>query len=272
MPIRCGRCHKEFDTKESLYEHSQQTIGCARTDPPLIDAFNETQETQLKKKGRPSEDEVARWRIVYRILFPVDPEESIPDAYCCVRSTDESHLRQLKEDDLVKYEAYQTRELPRVVRQRVDQLFRANAIELEEHLRNQVVEIVRLSHKEIFRSYLSSEVGVRLARPGSVEPELGQSSTSPVLDATGEDFDDKMSPTLLTLGSDDASLTESVFDSYSTGMAPVIPFDHGGSNINNSLSGDWIFASMQESELFGMSSGDLCQQEYNDNVHTSADV
>jgi hypothetical protein len=84
LPLRCKRCLTTFETHSGLEDHynadqlCDKRSGRAEFDLPL--GFNKDQEVLLRsrKKDPKVQTDVDRWKKVYRILFPSDPEEFIP--------------------------------------------------------------------------------------------------------------------------------------------------------------------------------------------------
>ncbi|KAG7287262.1 hypothetical protein NEMBOFW57_006769 [Staphylotrichum longicolle] len=116
------------------------------------DGLTKDQERLLKKKRKQAGSQVDRWKEMYRILFPDDDENDIPEPYDedDPRMTWEAHRAQ----EFDQYERYLRRELPRLVRQRLE--VAASDISsgpLETELRNRLVDIVRDSQSHLFQLY-----------------------------------------------------------------------------------------------------------------------
>jgi hypothetical protein len=79
LPIVCARCGKQFDTEITMQKHSKEVIPCKVGNSDEVDGYSKEQEKQLRGRKRPpNQTEEDRWREIYIILFPTDPEMSIP--------------------------------------------------------------------------------------------------------------------------------------------------------------------------------------------------
>lgn len=78
-PIHCTRCGQVFETETALTNHSRSTVVCEIRSFEAPEGFNKEQEKKLrsrKREGNPTEEDL--WRKMYRILFPLDDNTSIP--------------------------------------------------------------------------------------------------------------------------------------------------------------------------------------------------
>ncbi|XTI87777.1 hypothetical protein V2W45_1309885 [Cenococcum geophilum] len=86
----CPRCFQVFPKDDALREHQRATEACPRREQCINDwydwdqGFNEDQKKKLKsRKGRKDMPEEEKWKDIYRILFPSDPESDIPSPCKC---------------------------------------------------------------------------------------------------------------------------------------------------------------------------------------------
>ena len=86
----CPRCFQVFLKDDALREHQRATEACPRREQCIDDGydwdqgFNEDQKKKLKsRKGRKDMPEEEKWKDIYRILFPSDPESEIPSPCKC---------------------------------------------------------------------------------------------------------------------------------------------------------------------------------------------
>ncbi len=74
--LRCRRCGDGFSTEANLDSHCQKPVPCGpRPEDDLlnmIEGFGEAQRGQIRLRSTKT------WKQIYMILFPMDPEESIP--------------------------------------------------------------------------------------------------------------------------------------------------------------------------------------------------
>ncbi|OMP87734.1 hypothetical protein BK809_0007822 [Diplodia seriata] len=76
--IRCPRCYLVFKKQKEVDDHLRVDQICVQIqEPPLVDGYNAAQAEELKgrRRSQPLED---KWRAIWGILFPSDPEHEIP--------------------------------------------------------------------------------------------------------------------------------------------------------------------------------------------------
>lgn len=117
-------------------------------------------------------------------------------------------------DAFARYEEFLSQELPRRVRRHLEVLVDRALEPLEEELRNQLVNIVRVSQRELFQSYQAQQLTQRSSAPlpqpadqeaGDPQPESQQNTGNQLEVALDEDW--------LHL---DASLPSFDFDTFGT--------------------------------------------------------
>jgi hypothetical protein len=89
-------------------------------------------------------------------------------------------------------------------------------------------------------------MGVQLAESESLDPDLGESSTSQALDGTDDDIEREQPQ--FNFGPDDNSLSEFIFDSYSTDPDGLIPFYYDNLAMGDSSMEEWVFTRLHESD------------------------
>ncbi|KAF4929608.1 hypothetical protein CGCVW01_v001414 [Colletotrichum viniferum] len=110
--------------------------------------YNKEQEKALRKRGRGPPEQ--QWKEVYKILFPLVPEELIPSPrYGSIIEEWESRRRR----DLDRMESYLRLELPRGVTRRFEQKSLQLPRALESQVRRQVIEIIESVQADAFQSY-----------------------------------------------------------------------------------------------------------------------
>ncbi|KAK3331329.1 hypothetical protein B0H66DRAFT_469697 [Apodospora peruviana] len=149
--IRCVRCGETFETNTALEEHYRLPERCeVKTMGLQPEELTLEQEKALRKRKKFASEE-EKWRDMYRILFPSvdddnDDDDAIPSPYY-----DDAPVQFA--DEFQRYEQYLHRELPQLVRRRLEEAVSGFTTPLENQLRSQLVDIVRNSQSELFRSY-----------------------------------------------------------------------------------------------------------------------
>jgi len=114
------------------------------------EGYTKDQEKALRKRTKGVSSEEEKWREAYRILFPDDPEDSIPSPYY---DDGDTSWESRRDDELDRYERYLRRELPRAVRARLEEAVAAFSDPFVSQLRSQLVDIVRDTQAQLFRDY-----------------------------------------------------------------------------------------------------------------------
>ncbi|KAK4167958.1 hypothetical protein QBC43DRAFT_202547 [Cladorrhinum sp. PSN259] len=152
LPIFCQRCGDAFKTDPELTAHTRLAQACEVRSFDIPDGFTREQEKLLKRKSKPNSSNEEKWKEIYRILFPEDDESDIPSPSDQLEDypTDDAETREQEFDN---YERHLKRELPQVVRRRLEQAARELELPRLNDLSAQLVDIVRSSQSEVFRQY-----------------------------------------------------------------------------------------------------------------------
>lgn len=75
----CTRCGMTFTRDSGLLAHSRMAQACEVQAFPVPDGLTKDQERLLKKKRKQAGSQVDRWKEMYKILFPDDDENDIPE-------------------------------------------------------------------------------------------------------------------------------------------------------------------------------------------------
>jgi hypothetical protein len=171
LPIRCNRCQDGFPNDAEFVIHQRLPENCPLRQADPIDGLSKAQEQELRKRKKTTLSEEDKWKEMYRILFPDDSDEDIPSpcefllsdflilfhranaVFFIVYSILAISSPPSWPDQLAAYERYLSRELPRLIRTRLDTVFAGSAAPLEDQLRSQLVDLVRNCQSELFRSY-----------------------------------------------------------------------------------------------------------------------
>ncbi|KAF4849630.1 hypothetical protein CGCSCA4_v004205 [Colletotrichum siamense] len=114
--------------------------------------INKEQEKALRKRGRGPPEK--QWNEVYKILFPLVPEELIPSPHY-EDSIDEWEKRRLR--DLDQMESYLRSELSQGVRKRLEQ----KSLQLPHPLEN-LIKMVESAQTDAFQSFRHRQQGTQL--------------------------------------------------------------------------------------------------------------
>ncbi|OCL01890.1 hypothetical protein AOQ84DRAFT_425204 [Glonium stellatum] len=152
---KCSRCYQPFPDKEALHKHRE--LQACEVQPELqIEGFNQEQEKKLRSRKRtaPNQSEEDKWKGVYRILFPGSITSQMLSPYweySCDRG--ELDNKPSSSADVAKYDEFLKRELSRRVRIKLEYAVNENSEPIEDKFKSQIVEIVHISHKELFHEF-----------------------------------------------------------------------------------------------------------------------
>ncbi|KAK1751461.1 hypothetical protein QBC47DRAFT_417369 [Echria macrotheca] len=166
LPVFCTRCGTTFPQDAQLVAHSRLAQACDVSVFVTPDGFTEDQERSLRRKRKLAGSEESKWVAMYKILFPDDAEGDVPSPYYESTEGVTWEIQRAREFD--SFERYLRRELPRVVRQRLEVAASEYAGPLESHLRAQLVEIVRDAQSGLFQLYRSTGTGPEPAVPATL--------------------------------------------------------------------------------------------------------
>ncbi|KAK6824722.1 hypothetical protein PG987_012216 [Apiospora arundinis] len=118
----CPRCGDPFDDAKKLNAHLRSDDPCRKKDIAAAQGIDEQQEKKLKERKRvgSSVSDEQRWRDIYMILFPEANKNSLPSPYYDV--TDAEEYAKTTER-LMKYKKRIEKELPALMRKKVEQRF-----------------------------------------------------------------------------------------------------------------------------------------------------
>lgn len=130
-----------------------------------------------KKTSRTQTDE-DRWRDIYRLLFPSQKNPPPSPYFEPVEDHTSSGLSP-DSQDLLEYETFLRREIPRLVRSTLEQQARVEIQPLEQALVESLPKIIQECQESAFRAYRArNRGGSRTTEAGSATPELGSESLS----------------------------------------------------------------------------------------------
>ncbi|KAK1759753.1 hypothetical protein QBC47DRAFT_372993 [Echria macrotheca] len=157
---RCGRCWQPFKDERSHLEHQRLTDPCALRDIEHVEGFDAGQERSLRSRRRvnPERSEVAKWREVFKILFPHVEDEDIPTPFYDYGelAATKDKARPSNVDRLNECEEYVLRVVPPRLRQALGRELEADLIVVEESLRRKAAPCVKTLIADAFREFRQS--------------------------------------------------------------------------------------------------------------------
>lgn len=159
QPIQCVRCWDSFKTTEEHEEHQRATQACQIKSKAIADGCDRDQEKRLRSKKRSAavKSESDKWKQVWKILFPRDADDQIPTPFYNTPSRDDQPTAKSPgSDDFAGFEEYRRRELPRIIRQRVEEAVQREHEPLEERVKNEMMQMIRDCTTELLREYRKS--------------------------------------------------------------------------------------------------------------------
>ncbi|KAH8701079.1 hypothetical protein BGW36DRAFT_460138 [Talaromyces proteolyticus] len=147
LPIRCPRCCATFQSEQELLGHLRQPEGCPVQQAEPIEGIDKTKEAQLRIRKKAVGTEEQRWKKMFLILFSDDDENTIPSPYYDAYDSSRNF------DQLIGYERYLSRELPRLVRTRFEVIVQGASALLESEIRSQLPDVVRNCLSELWAAY-----------------------------------------------------------------------------------------------------------------------
>jgi hypothetical protein len=175
QPIHCKRCWMVFKTPRELDDHMmvQAAEICEIVKGQIPDGITGEQELHLrsrKKKTRDQTDE-DRWRDIYKLLFPTD---QVPSPY--FTPVDDQGSLSPDSRDLLEYESFLRREMPRLVRSTLEQEANSQIQPIEQALIESLPQIIQECQESAFRAYRRSRTGRSTSRHQT--PRTDEASTA----------------------------------------------------------------------------------------------
>ncbi|KAK0620496.1 hypothetical protein B0T14DRAFT_481438 [Immersiella caudata] len=155
LPPQCPRCWEPFRSEDAVREHLQQETACVKQENQMtLTGFTKEQERMLRsrKRVRPGTGEADKWREMYRILFPDDDIEKMPNPYY-ENTQDDSMARA---QGIESYAVFLRREMPALVRRELESMFQNELRTVEESLRPQIEQMVIGLQPRLLRMFQQS--------------------------------------------------------------------------------------------------------------------
>ena len=82
LPIQCPRCCQTFSNEDDCLQHQRAQRGCEWKEGDPLEGVSKAQEAKLRRKKRSTSSfpDEARWKVIYKILFPQVADDQIPSA------------------------------------------------------------------------------------------------------------------------------------------------------------------------------------------------
>ena len=82
LPIQCPRCCQTFSNEDDCIQHQSAQRGCEWKERDPLEGVSKAQEVKLRRKKRSTSSfpDEARWKAIYKILFPQVADDQIPNA------------------------------------------------------------------------------------------------------------------------------------------------------------------------------------------------
>ncbi|KAK9780029.1 putative C2H2-type domain-containing protein [Seiridium cardinale] len=249
LPIHCPRCCTIFKTESELTTHQRLSQSCEVRIVVLPDGYNKEQEKALRKRKKTSASDEEIWKEMYMILFPDDSDDQLPTPY--YEDDEVEAYERIREDATTQLERYLRRQLPHIVRRRLEQEVAESSEPLLSRLRGQLVDIVRESQSQLFRAYRESSHSQFIEE--RVPDASSQQSIPPVFDGSTFFVTPDVAGDLGNPNGDQITMMLSR-EGFRTGLAlSDSGYDTSSANFSLGDSGlnvdDWVFPSFGSQNL-----------------------
>ncbi|KAK3682766.1 hypothetical protein B0T22DRAFT_294228 [Podospora appendiculata] len=227
QPPYCKRCCETFSTSQELEQHMMVAAAeiCAvqlREPPPGITPEH-IERLRSKKKPARNYSDGERWQDIYKLLFP--DVTDIPSPY--FELLQDIGGLSLQSQDIMEYQAYLRAELPRLVRQCLEQEAQRQVQPLELALLESLPGIIQRCQETAFSAFQQEHTNVRAPRVEVAGEYLSAqiaSAAPPRPETARQAPSDSLQNTTDTLAYDFASTTQPSFDAQVT---PTLLADPG---------------------------------------------
>ncbi|KAJ8130262.1 hypothetical protein O1611_g3368 [Lasiodiplodia mahajangana] len=168
--LKCNLC---FENDKELQVHLRADEPCKKSSIAPEEGIDHDMERKLRERKRHNsgQTETQRWNEIYLLLFPGADRNAIPSPY---PDYDESATRSKNFERYKRVEKRIKKELPRLVRQRVETKF--NKVEAD--MLHDINDIIRNSLADFFRNNMSQEEGSSATTPRTASRETTPGLTS----------------------------------------------------------------------------------------------
>ncbi|KAI1185583.1 hypothetical protein F5B17DRAFT_27186 [Nemania serpens] len=150
----CPRCNSSFDNDKELQVHLRADEPCKKSKIAPGEGIDQDTERKLRERKRYNcgQTETQRWNDIYLLLFPGADRNAIPSPY---PDSEETATRSRNFDRYKRVETRIKKELPRLVRQRVERKFE----KIEADMVHGISDIIRGSLADFFRNNMAQDEG-----------------------------------------------------------------------------------------------------------------
>ncbi|KAI0435864.1 hypothetical protein F4803DRAFT_275905 [Xylaria telfairii] len=167
----CPRCNSCFENDKELQVHLRADEPCKKSNVAPEEGIDQDTERKLRERKRHNsgQTETQRWNDIYLLLFPGVDRNAIPSPY---PDHDETATRSKNFERYKRVETRIKKELPRLVRQRVERKFE----KVEADMLHDINDIIRNCLADFFRNNMSQDEG-----SSTTTPQTASRATTPVL-------------------------------------------------------------------------------------------
>ncbi|TRX88380.1 hypothetical protein FHL15_010756 [Xylaria flabelliformis] len=172
----CPRCNLCFENDKELQVHLRADEPCKKSNVAPEEGIDQDTERKLRERKRHNsgQTETQRWNDIYLLLFPGADRNAIPSPY---PDYDETATRYKNLERYKRVESRIKRELPRLVKQRVERKFE----KVEADMLHDINDIIRNCLADFFRNNMSQDEASL-----SNTPQTTSRATTPVLTSVEE--------------------------------------------------------------------------------------
>ncbi|KAI0556017.1 hypothetical protein F4679DRAFT_520717 [Xylaria curta] len=172
----CPRCNSCFENDKELQVHLRADEPCKKSNVAPEEGIDQDTERKLRERKRHNsgQTETQRWNDIYLLLFPGADRNAIPSPY---PDYDETATRSKNLERYKRVESRIKRELPRLVKQRVERKFE----KVEADMLHDINDIIRNSLADFFRNNMSQDEA-----SSTNTPQTASRATTPVLTSVEE--------------------------------------------------------------------------------------
>ncbi|KAF4627619.1 hypothetical protein G7Y89_g10534 [Cudoniella acicularis] len=175
--FQCQRCKELFKNQEDLNSHSLALKACDINSKEPAEGIlvngNIEKRLRSRKKAHPGQTEKERWQEMYGILFPM---EAVPNPYFEIAQ--DEIIRSPESQELVNYEEYSRRELPRFFRNALHEVIANEAQPIEERLKSRLISMIQDCQDKVFSTYKDQKVTENTRPVGTTDIPLSSSMES----------------------------------------------------------------------------------------------
>ncbi|KAI0407940.1 hypothetical protein F4802DRAFT_594878 [Xylaria palmicola] len=159
----CPRCNSRFENDKELQVHLRADEPCKKSNVAPEEGIDQDTERKLRerKKHNSGQTETQRWNEIYLLLFPGADRNAIPSPY---PDHDETATGSKNFERYKRVEKRIKKELPRLVRQRVEKKFE----KVEADMLHGINDIIRNCLADFFRNNMSRDEGSSATTPQTV--------------------------------------------------------------------------------------------------------